>query len=284
MILNQENGGRIRVMKETNATYQVVNVTRSGRADNSRPRILFGGDWLPEIGFVNGALIQTLPESKGIVFNLCNENIGNYSELYKSTKEKGGSLIKVCDCLDRARYRETGFVTTGNHIHKCGLQVGDALLAKCEYGRIRMRKVEGNVRLINVAKTKKAYTNEPVPMVLLLGDWLNEIGFTPDTLATVSATPGSIAFTAHNQSIIYSDVVKHARQNQMQLLQVGSKEGSPVITLTGQRIIKSGFSIGDIFYAEYKYGSIDLQQLDPGRFGFPEEDTTEAATPETGWS
>jgi len=276
MILDQENGGRIRVLKVDGAIFQVVNVTRSGRADNSRPRIQFGGNWLPEMGFVSGALVQSLPEPNGFAFKLCNENIGSYSELFKSTREIGGTLIRVCLCKDRVRYKETGLVTTGHHIYKSGLKIGDSLLAKCEYGCIRVRKVEGNLRLINVAKTKKPYTNEPMPMVFLLGDWMNEIGFTSDTLVTVSARPGSITFNAHSQAIIYSEIVKHARQHKMQLMQVSTKDGSPIITLTGKRVIDSGFSLGDIFAAEYEHGVITLQKLNPEIFGFPETKTPEA--------
>jgi len=63
----------------------------------------------------------------------------------------------------------------------------------------------------------------------------------------------------------------------MQLLQVSTKENAPIITLTGNRITTAGFSLGDIFAAEYEYGTIRLKKLDPGRFGFPEDKIPEAA-------
>ena len=266
MILNQEEGGRKRLLKEDGAIYQVINIHRNGLATNSRPRIQIVGDWLTDIGFINGALVQTLPEPDGVVFNLCNENI-NYSELHHATKEKGGTLIRVYICNERTR-AGTALVSTGRHLLKGGLELGDACIAKCEHGCIRIRKVSGNVRLVNVARTKKPRTNEPAPMVFLLGDWLNDIGFTSDTLMTVAAEDNSITFTAHNKAVVYSEVVKYARQHKMQLMQVSTKDGVPLITLTGSRVVKAGFSLGDIFAAEYEHGVITLQKLNPQRFGF----------------
>jgi len=220
------------------------------------------------MGFVNSTLVQSLPEQNGLVFNLCDKNI-NYSELYNETKEKGGTLNRAYISNTRTIKGPT-FVTTGQHIYKSGLEFGDALIAKYEYGRIRVRKVSGNVRLINVARTKKPYTGEPIPAVFLLGDWLNDIGFTPDTLMTAASEPGCITFTAHNKAVIYSDIVKYARQNKMKLIQVSTKDGAPLITLTGNCVGNAGFSLGDIFSANYEYGVIKLQKLDPRRFGFPE--------------
>jgi len=247
--------------------YQILTVHRNGRADNSRPRIQICGDWLSEMGFVNGALIQSLPKPDGFVFNLCNENI-NYSELFHTTKEQGGTLIRVFIAEERGRYKMPCLVTTGKHIYKGGLQLGDALIAKCDYGCIRVRKVTGNVRLINVAKGQKERTRERCPMVFLLGDWLNDIGFTPDTLVTVKPEPGCITFTAYDKAIIYSDVVKIARQNKMKLMQVSTKDGKPFISSVNSFIEKSGFNVGDIFVADYEYGTIKLQKFDPQRFGF----------------
>lgn len=94
MVLKQEEGGRKRILKEGGAIYQVLSVTRSGAATNLRPRIQIVGDWLPDLGFVNSALVQTLPEPDGLVINLCDKNI-NYSELFNETKEKGGALNRA---------------------------------------------------------------------------------------------------------------------------------------------------------------------------------------------
>ena len=271
MIVKQEDGGRKRMIKEDEVIYQTLSVTRSGLAAESRPRVQFNGEWLSEFGFENGVLIQALPEWEGLVFNLCDKNI-TYSELYRGTRERGGTLNRAYISGTRTQKGVT-FVTTGRHISRSGLKCGDALIAKCEYGCIRVRKVNGNIRLINVAKTKRPYTNEPAPMVFLLGDWLGEIGFAPDILMTVASEPGIITFTAYEKAVIYSEIVKYARQNKMQLVQVSTKEGSPLITLTGNRITNAGFSLGDIFLAEYEYGVIKLQKLEPERFGFAEAES-----------
>jgi len=262
----QENNERPRLPEEDAVVYQIITVQRNGLAVDSRPRIQFTGDWLLRMGFVSGALVQTLPEQDGFVFNLCDENI-KYSELFHSTKEKGGTLIRLY-IADQRTQKGPALVTTGKHIYSGGLKMGDTCIARCEYGRIRVRKVSGNIRLINVARTKDPHTGEPVPMVFMFGDWLNDIGFTCDTLMTVASEPGCITFTAHNKAVVYSEIVKFARKNKMQLVQVSTKDGAPHITLTGSRIVNAGFSLGDIFAAEYEYGSIRLQKLDPLRFGF----------------
>ena len=268
MILNLEDGGRKRLIKEEGAIYHVLSVTRNGLTVASRPRIQIVGDWLPELGFASGVLAQSLPKPDGLVINLFNNNI-NYSELYNETKEKGGALNRVYISNQRTS-KGPALVTTGQHILNGGLKIGDACIAKCEYGRITVRKVNGNIRLINVARTKKAYTGEPAPMVFLLGNWLNDIGFTRDTLMTVASEPGCITFTAYNKAVIYSEIVKFARQNKMQLIQVSMKDGAPLISLTGNRVVNAGFSLGDIFAAVYEHGNIKLQKLDPKRFGFSE--------------
>jgi len=267
MCVNKENYNDTNYLEKENVVYQILTIHRSGLAIDSRPRIQIVGDWLNDFGFVNGALVQVLPETNGIVFNLCNENI-NYSELYHSTKKQSGTLIRIYVSNERTK-QGTVLVTTGSHLIKGGLGLGDALIAKCEYGRIRVRKVCGNVRLINVARTKHARTNEPIPMVFLLGDWLNDIGFAPDTLITIGAEPGCLIIESHNESIIYSEVVKYARKHKMQLRQVSRKDGTTLITHTGKRIITAGFNMGDIFAAEYEYGIIKLKHFEPERFGFP---------------
>jgi len=276
MTSKRKSNGGIAISNNSSTIFQLATVQRSGRADNSRPRIQFSGDWLTELGFVNSALIQALSEPNGFVFTLCNENI-NYSELYQATKQQGGSLIRMYICTDGSRYKVPSFVTTGKHIFKSGLTMGDNLIAKCEYGLIRVRKVSGNVRLTYVSRTKHRHTNNPEPMIFLLGNWLNDIGFTSDTLVTVSADSDSITFKAHNKAIVYSEIVKLARQHKMQLMQVSTKDGAPLITLTGNRVAAAGFNLGDVFAAEYEHGIIKLRKLDPNEFGFPEDKIPEAA-------
>jgi len=246
---------------------QLLSVQRSGVAANSRPRIQLCGNWLPEMGFVDGALVQSLPEPEGFVFNLCNDNV-NYSDLYHSTKARGGTLIRVSLC-DERNQSGVALITAGKHITAGGLKFGDSLIAKCEYGCIRVRKVGGSVRLIHVARTKNDRTGAVMPHVFILGDWLSGIGFPPDTLVTVYSDYEGIIFTAHGEEIIYRNIVKYARQNKMRLIQVSTKNGIPLISVTGTIVDRAGFGLDDIFTADYgEYGIIKLQKLDLGRFGF----------------
>jgi len=226
------------------------------------------GDWLPELGFDSGVLVQSLPEPDGLVLNLCNDNI-NYRDLYNETKAKGGVLNRMYVSNQRTSKGVT-LVTTGKHLLVGGIELGDACIAKCEYGCIRVRKVEGNVRLLNAAKTKNPYTGELAPMVYIQGNWLNDIGFTPDTLMTVATEPGCITFTAHDKPIIYQEIVKYARKHKMQLIQVSTHIGVTLIKFGTKRVVDAGFSFGDIFLAEYEHGIIRLKKLATERFGFPE--------------
>ena len=258
-------------MNSESMNIQTASIHRSGRAADSRPRLQFCGDWLTEIGFVNGALVQTLPEPNGLALKLCNENILSYSELVRLTREQGGALNKAYIANDRCR-RSPTLVTTGKHLLCGGLKVGDSLIAKYEYGLIRVRRLDENVRIISAAKYKDPKTGEYRPRVFIWGDWLNDIGFTPDTLMTVASEPGLITFTAYKDPVIYNEIVRHARANKMQLVQVSYKTGqltnATIINLQGARIENAGFGIDDIFYLKYEYGVIKLQKLDPGECGF----------------
>ena len=247
--------------------YYSLSVQHSGLAAKSCPRIQIVGDWLTEIGFVSGALVQTLPKEGELIFTLSDKNI-NYSELFNETREQGGTLNRIF-ISDTRTVQGLTLVTTGKHIAKCGFQFGDTLVAKYEYGCIRVRKVSGNVRLVNVAKQKNE-RGITEPKIYMFGDWLNEIGFSSDTLVTVAAAPDCITLTAHNKEIIYSEIVKYARRHKMRLIQVGVRQHTtfPLINAKGAYIEKAGFGLDDIFAAYYEYGIIKLQKFDPQRFGF----------------
>jgi hypothetical protein len=218
------------------------------------------------MGFVNGALVQALSEPDGIVFNLCNENI-TYSDVLRSTKEKGGTLISVYASRDWKHTKPT-FVTTGMHLLKGGLEYGDPLIAKCDYGCIRVRKVIGDVRLAHIAREKGTRTGSLAPKVWLWGGWLDSIGFTPDTLVAVASGPGCITLSAQGSAIVYSDVVRYARQNKMRLIKVTAMDGATNINFSGSSVARAGFAIGEMVAVKYGYGEIKLQKFEPGGFGF----------------
>jgi len=248
-------------------SYYSLSVQRSGWAADSRPRIQIIGDWLTEIGFVNGALVQTLPKQDELTFTLSDKNI-NYSELYNETRRQGGTLNRVFISNTRTLKGHT-LVTAGKYIGKCGFQYGDTLVAQYQYGSIRVRRAGENTHLFQVGNIKKAYTGEPEPRIWLHGDWMNEIGFTPDTLVTAAAEHGCITFSAHSKEIIYSEIVKHARKHKMKLIQVATTTyGQPLINMKGSCINRAGFACEDMIAAHYENGAIKLQKFDPQRFGF----------------
>jgi hypothetical protein len=222
-------------------------------------------DWLTEMGFVNGALVQALPEQDGLLVNLANENI-NYSELFLKTKEKGGSLVRV-HLLQRAKEIPVFVIANGNMMLSSGLKIGDALLAGCTHGCIKVRKLNGNIHIGHIGRR----TVKPAPpkaRVWLSGGWLDDIGFATGTLVTVKSEPGHITFTAHNYTVVYNEIVKFARQNKMRLIQVSKQKGLPVINISGSFIEDAGFNAGDTYAATYGTDSIKLQKFGPEKFGF----------------
>jgi hypothetical protein len=252
----------------------LLSVSRSSSADNTRPRINFQGDWLLEMGLTLGALVQVLPEPNGMVFNLCNENISSYSELMNSTREQGGSLIRVC-FADKKTYKELTFQTSGKHIYSGGLKIGDALIAQYDYGIIRVRKIAAknlgfkSVKIIQMTYRKDKYTGILIPKLRLSGSWLNDIGFTAHELVTAESEQDIITFKVQENGMSnYKDLVKYARQNKMKLLQIREEAGLPNLMTTGSLVENAGFEITDALAASYEDGIIKLQKLDFEKLGF----------------
>jgi len=274
MGVNRENSSR--------NTY-LLSVSCTGGAANFRPRISFSGDWLPKIGFIPGALIQALPEPDGMVFNLVNENIGAYSDLFRSTQALGGGLIRVYMGNGETHTCPT-FVTSGQYIYGGGLQQGDPLIVKYDYGVIRVRKIDPrklgyeNLQIIITSHIKRKYTGEPIPKVRLCGDWLNDIGFEIEAIATAESTPGVITLNLQKSDTEYSALMKYVRGRKLKIIQVYKephaynrrKEMTPCIGITGSCVDKAGFQSGDTLACSYENGVIKLQTLDFEKLGFPE--------------
>jgi len=117
-------------------TFSVLGGVCSGLAIMLRP------PWLPDMGFIPGALVQVLPEADGLFFILCDENIRRYSELLQATEEKKGELITVSHCCRRGTMLEID----GHCIRNAGLDAGDTLIARYEYGLIRVRKLSEQLK------------------------------------------------------------------------------------------------------------------------------------------
>jgi len=256
---------------------QLLTVNRSGGEKRPRPRISFFGDWLYEIGFAPGALVQVLPAPGGVDFHLCDENINSYSDLFHSTRDKGGNLIRAY-LSNTHKCKGPAFVTSGKYIYSGGLSMGDILVAQYDYGIIRARKIDPaklgfkNLRIITVSYITRKYTKEIIPKVLICGDWLNDIGFKIDTLMTVSSAPGIM--TLDLQEIVeYRALMKYVREHKLKIAQVykepkDREEPRPCIGITGACVDKAGFKPGDILAASYGNGIIKLQTLDFDKLGF----------------
>ena len=258
----------------------LLTVSHCGYSTNSRPRIFFRGSWLDEIGFIPGALVQVLPEPDGLVFNLFNENIRSYSDLYNSTKEKGGNLIHVCHTDDK-QYKEPTFLSSGKYITGSGLALGDMLIAKYGYGIIRVRKIDPhklgckNVRIITTTCISRKYSADPIPQVRMSGDWLNDIGFTVNSVATVESEPGVMTLALKDEDTgEYKAFMKYLRGNKMKLVQTSKdthnrwEKPRPCIGITGSIVERAEFKTGDMLAASYDYGVIKLQKLDFEKLGF----------------
>jgi len=263
-------------MKKMNT--RLFTVTRIQRAGEIRPRITFFGDWLREIGFVPGALVQVLPEPEGLAFHLYDNNCNRYSDLFQSTKEKGGNLIRVGFSTTEGKQGAT-FVTSGQYIHKGGLEVGDSMIATYEHGMIRARKIDPrklgfeHVRIMDVSHIRRKYTQEPIPKVRICGCWLSEIGFRVGAEATAQSEPGAITLRLQDEHIEYDAMMKYARKHKQKIVQIAKEphnrgEPRPCIFISGSPVEKAGFQIGETLAVSYEHGVIKLQTLDFGKLGF----------------
>jgi len=255
---------------------QILTVTHTGGEEKPRPRISFFGDWLNDVGFVPGALVQVLPVPDGIDFHLWDENISSYSELFHSTRGKGGNLVRAY-LSDAQKCKCTTFVTSGKYIYSGGLAMGDILIARYDYGIIRVRKVDSfklgveNLRIITVSYITRKYTKDIIPKVRICGYWLNDIGFKIEAFVTVETAPGVITLNLQNTDI--RSLMKYARERKFKIVQIyketyGRGESQPCIGITGSCVDKAGFKPGDILAASYGDGIIKLQTLDFDKLGF----------------
>ena len=235
-----------------------LSVKRTSTAAGARPAIISVADWLPDIGFIPRALVQVLPEPNGLVLNLCDKNIPSYRELDFETTEQGGKLIQVCKRSERDT--RPMLSVSGKYILDGGLAVGDRLVARYDYGIIRVRKFPDapDVKFMIVSKKSQ-----------LSGEFLVNSGFKSGDLVTVKTEPNEITLKLQKCGAAnYSELVRYARQNKLQLLQVRSENNFLSIVFPYSCIEKVGAEIDDIFAAHFKNGVVKLQKLDFEKLGF----------------
>jgi hypothetical protein len=225
------------------------------------------------MGFITGALVKALPEpSGGIVFTLCDENIRRYSQLYANVNENGGKLIQAY--YASVGQRETPALTiSGQVLTDAGFSFGDILIARYEYGIIRLQKLPDNIKITHMKSIKDNRTGNTISKLRLFGEWLKEFGFMPDMPINAGIENGTITFRLADACIEkYSELVRFARENKMKLLEVKTVPARgklfPYIMLTGTFLDKSGFKEGDALIAFCEHGYIKLQKLDFTDTGF----------------
>jgi hypothetical protein len=113
-----------------------MSVSSTGKGRFARPAIVFHPEWLPDMGFTPGALVQVLPEASGLFFILCDENIQKYSDLLQAAEEKEGTIITV-GCSGNVIWLKIEV----HYIRNAGLDIDDPLFVRYEYGLIRVRKL-----------------------------------------------------------------------------------------------------------------------------------------------
>ena len=247
-------------------SFHLLKVTNAGTGVR-RPGICITAAWIPDMGFIPGALVQALPEPDGgLVFILCDENIRRYSELDAATQVRGGKLIQANNAVARQKERPA-LITSGQILYDAGFSIGDTLIARYEYGLIRLWKLPGTVKVIHTKSVVKS--GKPVLQLTLAGEWLSKLGYMPDALFTAFGEKGCITFKLQDEAIEkYSDLVRFARKNKMKLLQVRTVpvrgKRMPRIDITGACLHDVGVSAGDPLLAFCNYGLIKLQTLDVG--------------------
>jgi hypothetical protein len=227
------------------------------------------------MGFIPGSLVQSLPEEDGgMSFILSNGNIPNYSELDSATKKLGGKLLQVYP-VSRSTDCAALEVTGKGIIHNAGLDYGDTLVVRYDYGFIKARKVPPDERVIFMARLKKPHTGHTYPKLKLFGNWLLDLGFTPGTFVSAFSEPGLITFKVPNgNSENYHDSARIARKNKARVINVYNvqhtdKERSyPNIIVTGSFISRAGFALDDTLIARCERGIIKLRKLDFEQLGF----------------
>ena len=258
----------------------LLTVTKAGGAE-VRPKVCLIGAWLSEMGFEPDSLVMAIPENNGMSFTLCDENIKKYSDLVKIAKEQNGKLIQIILMSHKGKKSPT-LNTTGNYIYNGGLEIGDNIVVRYEYGSIKIRKINpqklgltehSNTKIAVVGKSKRKQAHNHVPTIRLTGDWLAEIGFEKDGLVTAFSEPDKIIFQSQDDGIQkYSALVKYARENKMRLIQVSQisyrNKQVPSIFLTGSCLEHADFHINDVYVAEYEQGLIKLKKIDFEQLGF----------------
>ena len=98
----------------------------------------------------------------------------------------------------------------------------------------------------------------PGPTLRISTARLVELGFVPDAVVTVAAEPGAVTFTLREGG---RELVRFARANKMQLIQVQRHDRRILMEISGRLIEKAGLTEGDEITALCWRGLIQVRKL-----------------------
>ena len=189
----------------------LINVTNTGTATKACPCLHFYGQWLPQMGFLPDMLVKAVPGPGGMDFVLHDGYITSFRELDSSARKQGGRLIKV---FDTDKSNSTSLAIKGRYINNAGLDIGDALIARYNYGLIQARKLPATAKAV-LRISVRGQPGRPRPKAQLAGDWLPGSGFTPNTPVVAISEPGRVTFEIVERLSDYC----FSAQNKIKLIQ-----------------------------------------------------------------
>ena len=225
----------------------VLHVT-STKKPPIRHKINIRSPWLADLGFIPGTAVFASPEQDGFTLSL-----QNYSN-------ENGKLIHVgLEKVDKPALS----LNFANNFATAGLSGGDFLAAGYQYGLITARKIPD---------VQKCYTvgfRSHGPFLRLYGDWISDLGFLLDSIVIATISRDFIVLRLWDDpAATYDDIVKFARPNKLQVLQVHKNQLITFIDLDAHVLERAGLESGDICGICHKHGAITLFKPDLQKLGF----------------
>jgi len=249
---------------------QLFSVSSPNKAESlTQLSMQFG--WLSRMGFTQGSLVKAVPDSDGMNFILCNDNIASYRKLLHETEQLGGKLLIVGQIIKGKETYSTINLTFGQKIKTGFWAYGNPLIAAYEHGIIKVKKLP-IAKYHTITSVYDNRLNKSFTTLRLQSNWLTDFGFISGALATATAGQESITIKLWDGGTEkYNEAVKYARKNGSKLFQVGAMSHrfkTPIICITGAFIEKAGFNMGEIFSIEATHGILQLQKLALVGLGF----------------
>ena len=229
----------------------VLHVT-STKKPPIRHKINIRSPWLAEMGFIPGAAVCASPEQDGFTLTLQN--------IVQNSAYGNGKLIHVgLEKVDKPALS----LNFANNFATTGLTGGDFLAAGYQYGVITARKIPDVQNCYTVGSRSHG------PFLRLYGDWISDLGFLLDSIVTAAISRDLITLRLWDDpSATYDDIVKFARLNKLQVLQVRKNQLVTFIDLDAHILERAGLKSGDICGICHKHGGITLFKPDLKKLGF----------------